>query len=165
MNRLIICKGLPGSGKSTLAAELAARLDGIIYSTDNYHMTWIVDGYDPDGGHWKYVFQPEKLHQFHKMNLADVTSAMTTGTKVIILDNTNVNFEAIKPYIISAYLFGYEVEIVEPSTAWRYDAEECATRNTHGVPLESIKRMLARWQATDLCLEKADELKELIRRF
>ncbi len=156
--RLILLKGASGSGKSWLAKALARELNAVVYSTDTLHYKYILPI-----GEWQYVFQPEKLSQFHKETLKNVTASM--GNKTIILDNTNISFKEIKPYVLAALVHDYSIEIMEPSTPWRYDAEECAKRNTHGVPLDSIKKMLSRWENTDVCLKKIEELKELIRRF
>jgi hypothetical protein len=35
-------------------------------------------------------------------------------------------------YVEAALKYGYEVEIREPDTPWRRNAEELAKRNTHG---------------------------------
>jgi NEDD4-binding protein 2 len=157
-------RSLPGGGKSTLAKELAIKHNGVIHSTDEYHMRYITGQY-PNNGVWKYIFQPDKLHQYHKQNIAAATNAMCCGANAVIIDNTNIKFEEMKPYILSAFLFDYEVEMVEPDTPWRYDAEECSKRNTHGVPLKNLISMQQRWQHTDECMKKMNELKELIRRF
>lgn len=49
---------------------------------------------------------------------------------------------------------GYEIQVLEPDTPWKFNPEECAKRNTHGVPLQAIERMLARWTPTEEILEK-----------
>ena len=38
------------------------------------------------------------------------------------------------------------MDIVEPSTAWRFDPVELARRNSHGVPQEKIEKMLERYE-------------------
>lgn len=164
MKRLIFTRGFPGSGKSTLAKELALKFNGTIYSTDEYHMRYITGKY-PNNGVWKYIFQPDKLHQYHQQNISAASNAMCCGAEAVIIDNTNIRFEEMKPYILTGFVFNYTVEMIEPDTSWRYDIEECTKKNTHKVPLEAIKRMSDRWQTTDECFKKAEELKELIRRF
>ena len=41
---------------------------------------------------------------------------------------------------------GYTVEIVEPTTPWRFNPSELARRNSHGVPQDKIEKMLERYQ-------------------
>ena len=71
---------------------------------------------------------------------------MKKGVPLIIIDNTNTQKWEARPYIILAQEFGYSVEIRETSTPWAKDAAELAKRNVHGVPLQSIEAMLARWE-------------------
>lgn len=114
---------------------------------------------------WTYVFQADKLHHFHKENQKDVYHAMGLHRPLVIVDNTNLTFEEVKPYVIGAYLYGYEVEFVEPTTSWKDNADELANRNTHGVPLEAIKRMLARKQPVATLKTRSAELMEYLKRF
>ena len=41
---------------------------------------------------------------------------------------------------------GYMVEIVEPTTPWRFNPSELARRNSHGVPRDKIEKMLERYE-------------------
>jgi hypothetical protein len=52
----------------------------------------------------------------------------------------------MKPYIQYADKHGYEIEWVEAQSEWAWNAEECAKRNQHGVPLTVISNMLAKYQ-------------------
>lgn len=136
MKKLILMRGLPGSGKSFLGKQLAKQAaDTKIYSTDDLFM---VNG--------EYRFNPAKLGKFHKENQLRVEHAMGKGISLIIVDNTNTQLWEMRPYIKMAKKFGYLIECVIPETAWAFDAEECAKKNTHGVPLDAIKRMLARFE-------------------
>jgi hypothetical protein len=36
------------------------------------------------------------------------------------------------------------VEILEPETEWKYDAQELFKKNTHGLPMDAIQSMLQR---------------------
>ncbi len=158
-------RGISGSGKSTKALELFKlynngkyAISDVVFSTDNEHMKFIDDK-------WVYVFQAEKLFYFHKKNQANAFHAMGLGRDFVIVDNTNTTFEEMKPYIIGAYTFGYEVEMVEPETAWRYDIEELTKRNAHSVPIDAIRKMKQRFQATSGCIIKCNELMEYLKRF
>lgn len=136
MKKLILMRGIPGSGKSTLAKELAKQApNSKIYSTDDLFM---VDGV--------YKFKPSKLGKFHKENQKRADDAMTKGVELVIIDNTNTTLWEMKPYIKSAKKHGYEIECAIPQTEWAFDAEICFEKNTHGVPLDVIRKMIARFQ-------------------
>lgn len=140
-----MCIGVSGSGKSTLANKTAEQLrkeHGClvnIHSTDNFFIDV----------HGNYKFDPTKLDYYHKCNQKDVETSMSWNVSFIIVDNTNLTKKERKPYIDLAEKYGYEVEYLYPDTPWANNAEELVKRNTHGVPLESIKRMLARMKRHD----------------
>ena len=52
----------------------------------------------------------------------------------------------MKPYAEMAVRNGYVLELVEPSTPWRYQESQLARRNVHGVPYPQIQAMLARFE-------------------
>ena len=52
----------------------------------------------------------------------------------------------MKPYAEFAVRNGYVLELVEPSTPWRYQESQLARRNVHGVPYPQIQAMLARFE-------------------
>lgn len=141
--KLIICSGAPGSGKSTMVNTIAdnyrlqtstcAAHEVEICSTDSYFM---VDG--------EYKFDPSKLGHNHAQNQQRVKNLLKEECEIIIVDNTNTTFKEQDPYVSAAIEAGYEVEFMTPYNSWSHDAEECFKRNTHGVPLETIKNMLDR---------------------
>jgi NEDD4-binding protein 2 len=96
----------------------------------------------------KYVFQPDKLREYHIKNQADCEVYMAAGIERIIIDNTNTMLREMDPYLRLAERYDYEVYIHEPDTPWAKDVDECAKRNTHDVPKEAIERMQARWEHT-----------------
>lgn len=140
MNKLILMRGCPGSGKSFLANKLRQEYisNGIscsIYSTDNF---FIKNGV--------YIFDPTKIGVYHRRNIKHVSEAMHDKLDVIIVDNTNTVWKELKKYCALALAHDYDVEFVEPETSWKFDIEELVNRNTHGVPRESIQRMLDRYE-------------------
>ncbi len=160
MKKLIGVRGVPGSGKSTTARRLKKeyeeqgfRVD--IFSTDDF---WG----DP------YNFVPAKIREAHLWNqnralvrLIEIAATVNPTIHpycqpaLIIIDNTNVSAWELRPYIKPALQLGFEVEIIEPSTPWAFDAEECAKKTVHGVPVETIRSMIARWEkdlTPDKCL-------------
>lgn len=141
-NILCILRALPGAGKSTLAERLRIKNNGVVFSTDNYHM---ING--------KYVFQASKLSEYHQLTFKDVENAMLSGEKYIILDNTNINaLQGVKYYELSKR-YGYEVEVISPETKWSNDFVECANKTIHGVPVNKIKQMARMFSPNDLYLK------------
>lgn len=156
---LIIMRGLPGSGKSFLAKGVydSHVNDGkscIIHSTDNFHLEL-----DPTNNkRMVYVFKPEKLGYFHKQNLLHTIASMEIGVDCVIVDNTNTTWKEVKPYVEAAKNAGYRIDILDPITTWAFDVNECAKKNTHGVPKEAIQRMKDRWETTNSLLTKGNLL-------
>ena len=130
---LIIIRGISGSGKSTLAQQLGK--DGVVLSTDDFFM---------ESG--KYEFDPDGIGYAHDWNIDRSEQAMKKGISPIVIDNTTVEAWEAKPYVNQALKYGYKVKFREPNTTWKFDAEELAKRNTHGVPKDIIEKMINKWQ-------------------
>lgn len=141
---MTILRGVPGSGKSHLANLLLDVPGTVVYSTDDFFM---VDG--------EYRFDPKKLGSYHAANQRRAREACAARTPHIVIDNTHVKAWEAREYVRMAFEHDYKVVFVEPTVPWAKDAEECAKRNTHGVPLETIKRMLDGWETftADDCLK------------
>lgn len=121
--------GVPGSGKSHVANSFPEPK--VVLSTDDVFTS---------GEH--YLWTPDGLGIAHKLNQLKCYEACRRGIPLVIIDNCNIREEHRKPYIEIAAEFGYSVEIVEPNTEWKYDAEQCFARNTHSVPLSTIQKMI-----------------------
>lgn len=126
-------QAVPGSGKSTAAKKIFDDSNEFvgICSADFYHMR---DGV--------YDFKMENLGKAHASCQKDFTHYIETGVSLIIVDNTNVKASDVKFYVELAREKGYSVKICRPNTPWAGNAEECAKRNVHNVPLDAIKRMM-----------------------
>ena len=133
---LVIMRGLPGSGKSTLAAQLAGP-DGLVLSTDDFFV---------DTRTGTYVFDASRIAEAHAWNIRRAGEAMQRGHGVVVIDNTNTQRWEARPYVQHACRWRYVVEVKEPCTSWRRDADELARRNTHEVPVHAIEGMLRRWE-------------------
>lgn len=136
MGHLIVMRGLPGSGKSYLAEKLAEETGASIYSTDN----WFTNGVG------EYVFDGSKLGEAHEATQTAVGEAMARGESTIIVDDTNTRFWEMAPYFQLAGAYRYTVETRIPDTDWAWDVEVCSRRNTHGAPIEAIRRMAERFE-------------------
>jgi hypothetical protein len=115
-----------------------------------------------------------KLKAAHGDNLTRFKLAVDQGVTPLIVDNTNVTKDRIIPYSDYAKKAGYEIQIKEPTSPhWlahrdlladksqnreKLDdfAKLLADKNTHGVPVDAIKNMMAQWQhnLTPKMLEK-----------
>ena len=72
------------------------------------------------------------------------------------IDNTNVEAWEMKTYVQQGLKYGYQIEIREPNTPWKFDAEELTKRNKHDVPKEVIEESLNKW-------DKNVEIKDILR--
>nr|CAB3220770.1 adenylate kinase 9 [Phallusia mammillata] len=132
---LYILRGAPGSGKSTLARQLAGPR-GCILSTDDFFV-------QPNGF---YVFNPSSLQQAHLWNQDRARNFLRKGHSPVIIDNTNMTAWEMTPYVVEGAKNSYYIQIKEPDTWWKNKAGQLAKRNSHGVPKETIKAMLDRYE-------------------
>lgn len=139
--KLIILRGLPGSGKSQMARRLVR--DGIIHSTDDYH---IKNG--------EYEFDVENIEKFHHFNLIASIRSMKMCISPIIIDNTNIVASHCIGYVEQGKIYGYEIIIMEPNTSWAFDVEELMKRNVHDVPRETITEMLEQYEDHEVFKKK-----------
>lgn len=151
---LIIARGLPGSGKSYTISQIVPKEN--IFSTDHF--------WGPN-----YDYNPELAGRAHKWNQDRTQKAMEEGISPIGVDNTNINWEQIKPYAKMAKANGYKIKYVESTSPWwktissdlkqtefkegnpRFEkaAQFLFKKNVHDVPLDVIKYMLTNWQSTE----------------
>ncbi|XP_032823163.2 uncharacterized protein LOC116949687 [Petromyzon marinus] len=133
---LFLLRGPPGSGKSTLARELLSEgPNGVVLSTDQFFCR-----------NGRYEYNASQLEAAHTWNHQQAEKAMKLGKSPVIIDNTNLNFWEMKPYVLAALEHTYKVIFKEPKTQWLLNANQLARRNTHGVTVEKIKRMLLRFE-------------------
>lgn len=148
--QLTLMRGPSGCGKSTKAREILAdwymyekdvNLQGHIFSTDDY---WY--RLDPT----VYNFQVEHLGAAHKWNQNRVKEEMTNGNPLVIVDNTNIQYWEMKPYVELTNEYGYRVSFEEPTTEWAFNPEVLANKTQHNVPIATLRRMVNNysWDAT-----------------
>lgn len=146
-------RGFPGSGKSYTAAKLAPKDQ--IFTTDNF--------WGPE-----YNFDIEKIPIAHQWNIKQVENAMKNNITPIVVDNTNITWDEIKPYVQLAKNFLYDVKYKESESTWwqaisklyndpnfkpgtpAFDvaAEFLSKKTQHDVPLDTIKKMMSMWVPT-----------------
>lgn len=139
MKEIKIVRGPPGSGKSTLVKEQYP--DAVVCSADNY--------FDEVAGlnNTTYLeeFKPWLVGKAHQHCWGAYIHALCVmEEELIVVDNTNIKKWEYENYVFLAEINGYNVEIVEvPITE---TAEVYHERNTHGVPLEVIQRMVDQYE-------------------
>jgi len=131
-----ILRGLSGSGKSTLAKRLCPKHPHIC-STDSFF-------YDDSG---IYRFKIQDLPKNHGKNQAVFEDLCKKSVECIVCDNTNMRHWEMEPYIKAAKEFGYNVHVVLVGVPRDESHQiECSKRNKHGVSLEVIKKMAAKFE-------------------
>lgn len=137
---MVLMRGAPGSGKSHLAIQIVRLTMGrncnpnkFVFSTDDFFV------------HARQ-FIPSLLQEAHSWNQERVRSAAERKQSPIFVDNTNTEIWEMKPYSEIAVRNGYMLELLEPSTPWRYQESQLARRNVHGVARKQIENMLARFE-------------------
>lgn len=142
MQTVYIMRGPSGSGKSTMAQQIMSQHMG----RGHVHVV-SADAYMYEGG--VYCFQRDKLSMAHKMCFAEfcyavgkITFAQDDG--VVIVDNTNIRRWEFAPYVTVAQKLGWNVEYCIPPKPW--SAATFAVRNIHGVPLETVARMISEFE-------------------
>ena len=126
---LVILRGLPGSGKSTKVSKLVET-----FPANSFHAYCSTDLYWTTAG-GEYVFDATHLGHAHRWNFDNAARWMDIECPRVIIDNTNITLKEFKKYVSHAQSRDYEIVLVEPDTGWRYDAQTCFERNTHGVLL------------------------------
>jgi NEDD4-binding protein 2 len=140
MKKLIILRGPSGSGKSTIASHLQDEYTAPYHEADSYfERSWWHDSKQS-----KYMFDASKLGDAHAWCRLGVTKHMFEGVPTIIVSNTNMTHWEMQPYLDLASEYGYEVDIIRTPGPW--DAQNLAKRNVHGVPLETLKKQVRKYQ-------------------
>ncbi|OWF35412.1 NEDD4-binding protein 2-like 1 [Mizuhopecten yessoensis] len=134
---MFIMRGPSGCGKSSLVRKIESIYrSAVVCSADDYFM----------GEDGQYEFDSSHLSYAHKDCQDKAKAACSHGNRVVVIDNTNIKRWEMKPYIETAKTHQYVVIMLEPRTKWRYDAEELAKRNSHGVKADDIRKKIKDFQ-------------------
>lgn len=154
---LTIMRGISGSGKSTIAKTLVGN--GIIHSTDTVLESM---------GDYKTICKeidvnPAPLHRAHSTNLKNAVQSIIDGISPVVIDNTNLKMNDPKEYVVKALELGLSeqnIQIIDIGLNG-FTAEELAERNTHGVSLDVIEKMIQMYKSVGpLSVKKILESKD-----
>lgn len=141
MNLVVIARGWPGCGKSHEVKRLIDEFEGesVVCSADHYFLNTI----------GVYNFDFNLLGKAHAACRDKFVRAVAGNIPLIIVDNCNIKYSDIKPYVVEASNAGYNIRLLESNAPWRDDVDECFKKNSHGVPLETISRMKESYQPNE----------------
>ncbi|XP_030648103.1 NEDD4-binding protein 2-like 2 [Chanos chanos] len=132
--QLIILRGLPGTGKSELASELVGN-SGIICSSDDYFREG--DGEIVD-------INPRELQKAHMINREKALEAIEDGYDPVIIDNTNMAYWEMYPYVLMGFKRGYFVRFIElpgRNMTPQMDLEDLYRRCNGYIPMQKLRHM------------------------
>jgi predicted kinase len=135
MRRIFLMRGAPGSGKGhwLFYNEKVWFTEGrrAVCSADDFFLK----------ANGNYDWERNLLGAAHKQSYDRCEHFMQEGIETIYVDNTNITFRDMRPYLHLAKTYDYEVQFITIDDSFELSAEELAARNIHGVPAETIQRM------------------------
>lgn len=161
---LVIMRGVPGAGKSTEVNKLIG--EGVVHSTDTLiemrgdgayakHFAAMVES-----GDWS------AHSRVHHQNFVNAKFSMEMGVSPVIVDNTNIRANESKKYVKAALEMGFSeanIKVVDVGYGG-CTAEVLAERNTHNVPLATIKKMMSSHRGVGpLTVKKILESKDMYK--
>jgi predicted kinase len=150
---VIINRAVPGSGKTTITNYIVDELKRnnlsvSVHSTDEYFMV----------GN-KYIFDLEKLGEYHNKNLESFKKSILDDTNVVICDNTNIAPWQAEPYTKLAREYNYNIIFISlnPRELDKHIASQKVTAekpDAHGVHEDILKMMMKEYYIYDDLLNK-----------
>ncbi|XP_023349258.1 NEDD4-binding protein 2-like 1 [Eurytemora carolleeae] len=86
------------------------------------------------------LFKVEELKNAHQFSQDICDEYCSRGELLVVVDNTNVKRWEMGTYFKLAEKYRYTVILAEPKTPWRYNVQELAARNSHGVSIDVLSR-------------------------
>lgn len=138
----IINRGIPASGKSTFAKEIKQKLsqkyglETIICSTDDFFYK-----------NGKYIFDRDKLREYHLKNQERFQKALDKKVDVVICDNTNIEPWEAEPYYYMAKVNNYKVILIdfEPRELKSHIKAQSNSGYEHNIPQDILENMWKRY--------------------
>lgn len=145
---VIINRAISGSGKTTitnciLKEMLRNKLTVSAHSTDDFFMV-----------EEQYIFDFDKLKDYHKKNLENFQKSIKDNLDVVICDNTNISPWETEPYIKIAREYNYKILIItlNPRELTEHVVSQKITEenpNAHGISEDTLKNMIHRYYLFD----------------
>lgn len=133
MPKLFIMRGLPGSGKSTFIKNNIPN--PTICSADNFFIDELS----------QYNFDIKKIGLAHAQCRYKFKEAIQNGVDNIVVDNTNLTTKEYSDYIDYAFDSENNYTIYVIDLFDKLQELSFYTRNTHGVPIETLEKMRNRY--------------------
>ena len=156
---LILMRGISGSGKSTEAQKLVGN--GQIFSADTE--LGLMGDYFKLFAEMKETGNMSYLGKAHHACLVKSILAMKAGVTPVIIDNMNLKPSDVKQYVVKALKLGFSDENIKVHDLGTngLTAQQLADRNTHGVNLETINKLIQRHKSgTPMTLQKILDSKD-----
>ena len=94
----------------------------------------------------EHKFSARKLVDAHASMWSRAKQAAKQGVSVIIIDDVNLSFAHIQPFLMIAEFYGYNITTIEPKPVQRFCVKLSTERNLHGVPKEHIMDMIEKYE-------------------
>lgn len=118
-------------GQKIIEDTIKTNAEEHIISADDYFMR-----------NGRYTYDGTKISEAHQYAQRTFMQRASKGYSPLIVDNTNMKYWELVPYIQVAIQYQFHVEIMEPQTPWKFKARDLAQKNKHGVPMDKIKKMM-----------------------
>lgn len=167
----VLMRGLPGSGKSYATNQIMKEFGGLdrskhIFTSDEYWLQNLPPNATPKEtlAEYRKNWSPETVRLAHIWNQGRAREAIDRGVSPVILDSVHSQPSHMKEFAKYAKEAGYKILVREPTSPWwrafapflrnkegnkdKLDqfAKFLAGRNEHGVPEETLQRMIANWK-------------------
>ncbi len=146
---LVLIRGPACSGKSTLVQEIVLEHpNAVICSTDSFFIQ-----------HGTYVFDKNRLKEYHQLNLKRCLDAMDARAPFIVIDNTNILPWEMCPYVCASIEKKYALKLISmPALNLQTLLDRNLERKNTGkfIPMEIIKHHVETYDES----MNVDELKE-----
>lgn len=137
---VVILRGPPGCGKTFLADQIFKTTVGIIQDTHRDNHIFSADSFFYKGKH--YQFDQMLLPKAHERCQNLYRDAVRKGVSPVIVDNTNIKYWEMQPYVVEALKNGYYIKMIVPNTPWARSASQLTGKCLHNVPRSTIERHL-----------------------